>query len=437
MAMQHAVTKYGAVEGVVQKGYTVFKGIPYAAAPVGELRWKRPAPPAAWEGVRKADSFSRVCPQIRMPAGSFYHKEFYSEDDQLEQSEDCLYLNIWTPAEDGSEKLPVLFWIHGGGFDHGWGFEKEFDGEAICKNGAILVSINYRCGVFGFFSHPWLDEESNEKISGNYGLFDQLFALRWVRENIAAFGGDPENITIFGQSAGAMSVQSLISSPLTKGLVSKAIMQSGGGIGGLRLTDSKQDALEKGKAFAEKLGARSIGELRALSADTLLAAFQKEGIRFSPHIDGVFLTDSFDNLAQSGQVLDIPYLIGACRVESGLGGAGERMNLGSVNWCKNQLALNRRPAFLYCFDRDMPGDDARSFHSSDLWYVFGTLRRCWRPLAERDQELSRIMTAFWVNFAKTGDPNGEGLPQWDAYTEKSPNRLVFDLEISAEKAELF
>ena len=217
MAITETKTKYGQVHGVQKDGYTVFRGVPYAKPPVGEKRFCPPEEPACWEGVYKADHFGCVCPQTEHEPDSFYGKEFYLDPEfGMKQSEDCLYLNIWTPANTVDEKLPVAFWIHGGAFMHGFSHESEFDGAAYCERGVILVAINYRLGAFGFLAHPWLSEESGAGRSGNYAILDQIAALKWVKENIAAFGGDPENITVFGQSAGCMSVQTLVSSPLTE-----------------------------------------------------------------------------------------------------------------------------------------------------------------------------------------------------------------------------
>ena len=252
--------KEGALEGAFSddKQSVIFKGVPYAAPPVGELRWKRPQPHAKWEGVRPALEFSAKAPQADLSKMGLYGKEFYS-DENLKQSEDCLYLNIWTPASaQPGDKLPVFFWIHGGAFTHGSGAEKEFDGEQFARNGVVFVSINYRVGALGFFAHPELDAENPEGISGNYGIYDQVAAIDWVYENIAAFGGDPDCITAAGQSAGCMSVQTLISSDLTRGKIKRAVLQSAGGLGGLSHDVSVEMRVKSSKELMEKLGAKNI-----------------------------------------------------------------------------------------------------------------------------------------------------------------------------------
>ena len=429
MPMTIAHTRYGSLSGVGFEGYAVFKGVPYAAPPVGALRWKKPQPPIPWQGVRPALTFPPACPQSRSPAGSFYHKEFYAESGSQMQSEDCLYLNIWTPADSAKEKLPVMMWIHGGAFSHGSGSELEFDGETFSKNGVILVTINYRCNALGFLCHPWLDQE--EGVSGNYGIYDQIAALDWVRENIAGFGGNPNNITIFGQSAGAMSVQTLISSPLAIGKFHKAIMQSGGGFGGLSISENRQEALERGKAFAQKLGANTLTELRQAGPWAIVEACKELPGLFGPVIDGVLLPDSYEALAKAGKTADVPYLLGHCQEEMNPESA-RLFAAGSHNWCRCQHTLGRQAPYLYYFDRQMPGDNAGAFHSAELWYVFGTLDRCWRPLTRADQELAKMIGGYWANFAKTGNPNGKGLPRWTPCEKDTPSQLRLGLLVESE-----
>ena len=227
--MRETTVENGKIKGIPcgWPSITVFYGIPYAAPPVGDLRWKAPQPAVGWEGVRDCARASAKCWQLGVGKGSFFEHEFYPYEEEMD--EDCLYLNVWTPAQSTEERLPVIFWIHGGGFMTGYGHSAHFDGEHFARQGVILVTINYRLNIFGWMVHPELDAESPEGVSGNYGLLDQIAALKWVSRNIRAFGGDPDNITIAGQSAGAACVQSLICSPLAKGLYAKAIMQSGGG----------------------------------------------------------------------------------------------------------------------------------------------------------------------------------------------------------------
>ena len=268
MALFEAKTKYGLVRGHSMEGYTVFKGIPYAKPPLGEGRFAAPQEPDSWEGIYEAEHFGSVAMQVPLDPASFYGKEFYQYPDYMPaRSEDCLYLNIWTPAGEAGEKLPVAFWIHGGAFLQGYSHEVEFDGEAYCRRGVVLVSINYRLGVFGFLAHPWLEEQAGQggrRISGNYALLDQIAALRWVRENIAAFGGDPGNITVFGQSAGCMSVQALVSTPLTEDWIAKAIFQSASGYKSMMGTHTMEEAKKAGEEFVELTGAADLEALRAI-----------------------------------------------------------------------------------------------------------------------------------------------------------------------------
>ncbi len=403
----------------------IFKGVPYAEPPVGALRWKRPQPKTPWDGVRPAKEFSAKAPQADLTREGFYAKEFYTEE-TIERNEDCLYLNIWAPAEACCEKLPVFFWIHGGAFLHGCGAEKEFDGEQFAKNGVIMVSINYRVGALGFMAHPELAAENDEGISGNYGIYDQAAALNWVYENISAFGGDPENITVAGQSAGCMSVQVLISSPLTKGKIRRAVLQSGGGINALSRGLDMEGRIETSKKLMEALGVDTIEAMRAVPAEkiaevqyTILAP---GGLAWTPVIDGVVLLDTTDDAAINGDVHDIDYMIGSTGDD--IGADVRMLEKSAVNWAENQLKLGRKPSYLYYFNRKLPGDDAGAFHSCELWYVFHTLDRAWRPWEPCDLELEKIVSTYWANFAKTGDPNGEGLPVWHPYTKEAPVQIL-------------
>lgn len=428
-----AETKYGSLLGEDIGTAGVFRGIPYAAAPVGDLRWKRPVPPAPWRGVRKALDFAPSCPQHRSKPGTFYYKEFYTHEEDKCWSENCLYLNIWTPAESADEKLSVLFWIHGGGFSHGSGWEVEFDGPGFPS--AVLVTVNYRCNALGFFNHPWLDAETEDGLSGNYGLYDQLAALWWTRENIEAFGGDPDNITIFGQSAGAMSVQMLLSSSLARGEFSKAILQSGGGFGGFALQNDRESGAKLAQEMIDALGVHSLEELRQVDVWRIVELSSCLSNSFRPIIDGRFLPDTPENIAKAGLTADVPTLLGSCLNEMSADTA-RLFRLGNENWCRNQAALGRTAPYLYLFDRQMPGDDAGAFHSAELWYVFATLDQCWRPLDERDQELSRIIRGYWANFAATGDPNGMGLPHWPPCVGEGPVEQVLGLDVYSRAAEL-
>ena len=423
-------TKCGKIDGIEKAGYNLFLGIPYAKPPVGSLRWRPPQELEPWKNTYHADAFpNRSMQEIR--EDPMYDKEFYDEPQyQTPVSEDSLYLNIWTPAKASGEKLPVAFWIHGGGFLGGFGHEKEFDGKEYCKRGVILVTINYRLGPIGFLAHPWLSEESEKNsgpaVSGNYGILDQIAALKWVRENIEAFGGDPDNITVFGQSAGCMSVQTLVSSPLTKGMIAKAILQSGVG---LSYDHTLTKAEMEGEQFAANAGVQSLEEMRALTFEQIIAAagplimkgFSTMELPYAPVIDGIVLEDGYNSIMEQGKTHDIPYMVGSTLNDITTSpeelARGERGKVyeGSAKWCRELLNNGRSPAWFYYFTRQLPGDGAGAFHSSELWYMFGTYGRCWRPMTEGDAALSGNIMDYWTNFMKTGDPNGAGLPTWRPY----------------------
>lgn len=430
-----ADTQYGKVQGVEENGVTVFKGIPYAAPPVGELRWRKPQAPQCWDTVRICDTFGAASLQADHTPGSFYWKEFYQEGDPM-RSEDCLYLNVWTPSL-AAENLPVMVWIHGGGYMGGYGHEIEFSGEEYAKHDVILVTLNYRLGMPGFLAHPLLTAENDSIGSGNYGFYDQLAAVKWVKDNIANFGGNPDNITVFGQSAGAGSVQTLVSSPLSRGLISKAIIQSGGGLGGIIQPKSLAEAQEQGQGMWEAAGVTSLEDMRKFPADSFnqvafsyMMAKGMQGLPYGPVMDGELLPNDFATIANEGQQLDIPYMIGYTSEDI----MPEIMHKAAVDWSLLQESQGRKPAYVYCFSRDLPGEDmpadpsqgmwgdmSGAFHSAELWYMFGTLDRCWRPMTDHDRELSAQMVSYWTNFAKTGDPNGEGLPKWEPCTAENPN----------------
>lgn len=437
-------TKKGPVAGVPMEGYTVFKGIPYAKPPVGELRWKAPREMDNWTEVYPADCFQNRSAQMADRTAGFYDREFFDEAKyETPLSEDSLYLNIWTPAWEADEKLPVAFWIHGGAFLGGYGHEKEFDGAAYCKRGVILVTINYRVGPLGFLVHPWLMEENERGIAGNYGILDQIAALRWVYENISAFGGDPGNITVFGQSAGAMSTQTLVSSPLTGHMIAKAIFQSAGGYGSALNRDMMPvQAAAFGEELAANAKAGSLEELRSLpfgqvleyAAPIIEQGFAKGILPFAPVLDGYVLEDGYDRTVLKGDIKDIPYILGSTKdditVTPEITARGE---YGSVyhacrQWSLQLEKLGRKPAYVYYFTRDLPGDQAGAFHSAELWYMFGTLNRSWRPMEEGDYRLSERMLDCWTAFMKTGDPSIHGMDSWKPYTEKNPHIQIFDIE---------
>ena len=436
-----AMTRQGAIKGVEENGISVFKGIPYAQPPVGPLRWRLPQEPLNHADTLDCTRFGAASLQADQTPGSFYWKEFYQNGDP-QRSEDCLYLNIWTPKAD-SGRRPVIFWIHGGGYMGGYGHETEFDGRAFAGQDVILVTINYRLGMLGFLSHPLLSNGDPDGTSGNYGLYDQLAALRWVKDNIASFGGDPDNITVMGQSAGAGSVQALVSSPLTKGLVSKAVIMSGGGLGGIIAPRSQADAIKAGEAMWAAAGVKTAEEMRAYPAGKFQELMIKymmsnpgTGLPFSPCVDGRLLPGSFDATAEAGNQLDIPYMIGFTSEDL----MPDIMDKAARDWSLLLEKQGRRPAFVYRFCRDLPGEDMPAdptlgwgdmhgaFHSSELWYVFGTLDRCWRPMTAADRRLSEQMVKYWANFARTGNPNGATLAPWHPYTAATPEIHQFDAD---------
>jgi para-nitrobenzyl esterase len=410
----------GRISGIPanMKGVTIFKGIPYAAPPVGDLRWKAPATVIAWDGVKVCDTFSAICPQPDFSYGG-YEEEFY-DDGFPKMDEDCLYLNVWTPAKTSTEKLPVMVWIHGGGNAAGWSWETEFDGEGIASRGVILVTINYRLGVLGFLALPELSAEAPYGSSGNYGILDQIAALEWVRDNIAAFGGDPDNVTLFGQSAGAVNISTLICSDKVKGLVHKVIFQSGGMMGASStLTQVEGFGIE----FTGKLGKSTLTELRTMTAAELVQGRVDYGLQVDVCVDGYVITEPAASLYTVGKYLDIPYMIGANKDD--LYGYDILFGPGTTILGDNQLSLSRTPVYAYKFIRELPGGGGTyttgAFHSAELWYVFETLVRCWRNFTNEDYTLANQIASYWTNFAKTGDPNGGRLPEWEPYTESDKN----------------
>ncbi|MBR7101999.1 MAG: carboxylesterase family protein [Tidjanibacter sp.] len=419
----------GQVVGVetATNGVISYKGIPYAAPPVGDLRWRAPQPVVAWEGVKVADKFGPACWQTDKTPGEFYQKEFFWEGDP-ERSEDCLYLNVWTPAAGRNKKLPVAVWIHGGAYTQGFGHEVEFDGEAWADKGVVLVTINYRLGIFGFYSHPDLSVESPNGVSGNYGILDQLAAITWVKNNIAAFGGDPNNITIFGQSAGAGSVQTLLASPLAQPYIKKAVIQSGGGLSAPNQQGTSLAAAEEsGAAFAAHFG-KDIAAMREVEPRALMQMLTDypaaTGQRLStrPILDDHLSYDTFSNVARADKLPDIPYMIGYVTKD------GERQNSAIADFALLREEQGHRPVFTYKFTRELPGDDAGAFHSSELWYLFGTLSRSWRPFVDADYKLSEQMITYWTNFVKTGDPNSSSVPEWRPYVESNRQFKILTTE---------
>ena len=472
--------KSGLLAGILSddESVRVFKGIPFAAPPVDELRWRPPHPPEKWEGVREAVEFGAGCMQNAAGSRPPWTEEFMH---QGEVSEDCLYLNVWAPAE--AEDSPVLVYIHGGGFSEGSGSVELYDGEALAQKGLVVVTVNYRLGVFGFLTHPELTAESDHEASGNYALLDQVAALEWVEENIGAFGGDPENVTVAGQSAGAMSVYLLTASPLADGLFARAIVQSGPGalasfgIPSVRgLARPLVDAEQSGVEFAESKGAAGLEELRALSAEELMAQSDGPPRRFGAVVDGFFLPDDIAEIYEEGEQNDVPMLTGFNADEAsafpGYGTAsaeefrtsvreryGERADaflelyptetdeeagkaqkvslrdFGAV--ALKQLIAERAetaetPAFLYYFKRGIPWPEHPNFdafHSGELPYVFDNLDHMDRPWEDVDRRIAEAMSTYWVNFAATGNPNGAGLPEWERFGDAPEKMMVFGEEI--------
>ena len=426
-----AQTRYGEVQGIDRGDYWEYRGIPYAKPPVGALRWKAPQKPERFQGVYQAVEFHGKCWQApgSMPP---WDRDFYDDPAyDRKMDEDCLYLHIWAPKDAGD--CPVAFWIHGGAFLNGWATEKEFDGAAFARRGIIFVSVDYRCNLFGYLAHPWLTAESG--TSGNYGSLDQAAALEWVAENIDGFGGDPGKITVFGQSAGAMSTQTLVCSPLAGKWISRAILQSGGVYGSaMGRAFALREAEEFGKAFTDLAGVRNLEEMRAMPAEDVYAMLEPlsrevekraGGLFLRPCIDGYFLTDNCTELMDRGEIRDIPYMIGCTKDDlmSGMSD-GDRTQAplyrGSVAFSHKLEDLGRKPAYVYCFARDLPGDAQGAWHSAELWYMMGTLDRCWRPWTEQDRMLSRDMLDAWSAFMRTGDPNGNGQPLWKPCTREEP-----------------
>ncbi len=434
-------TKYGLIQGVELEDCYEYRRIPYAKPPVGELRWKAPQKPDPWEGIYQASEYAPKCMQ-EGGVGEPYVKDFYPDDSfKRDMGEDCLYLNIWVP-KDADGTCPVAMWIHGGAFMGGYATESEFDGAAYARKGIIVASVEYRLNILGFFAHPWLTQENEKHVSGNYGILDQIAALDWLYENIKAFGGDPGNITVFGQSAGAMSVQTLVSSKLTAGKIKKAIMQSGGSYGtGLHRDITLQEQERYGMMFTDMYHVNSLEELRAIPAEELEAKVGPwmgrvmaltKGLFLTPTLDGVVLDDGYYAVIEKGNLAEIPYMIGANKDDIDVMGLENKEHpdtmllKGSVDFSLKLEETGKQPAYVYYFTRELPGDHWGAYHSAELLYMFGTLDRCWRPWEERDYRLSKNMIAYWSNFMKNGDPNGEGLAVWNFCTKENPEPMIFD-----------
>ena len=462
-----AKVEQGVLQGTKEADLTVYRDIPFAAPPVGDLRWRAPQPAAKWDGVRPADKFAPQCVQGSFGAGP-----------APAMSEDCLYLNVWTPAKSASAKLPVLVWIYGGGFAGGSTSVPTYSGEVLAKKGVVVVSIAYRVGTLGFLAHPELSAESPNHVSGNYGLLDMIAALSWIKKNIAAFGGDPNKVTIFGESAGGIAVSQLCASPLAKGLFSGAVSESGGSFGPPRSSGAPGEnmrplaiAEKDGLAFQVNAGANSLAELRKLPAEKIVAATR--GLAW-PNIDGWVIPSDQYSLYDAGKFNDVPVLIGY-NSDEGASFSRDRTPKDYIDatrkrydafadsllkayptgdksvpktardlsrdaafgwhtwiWARLQSKLGKSKVFYYYFDQhpDYPADSPQAGHGSphgmEVEYVFGhvTGGPSGKPSAT-DLAISDAMVTYWTNFAKYGDPNSKNMPTWPAFSDAHPELMYF------------
>ena len=447
----------GFLQGTLENGMTVYKGVPYAALPVGELRWRAPRPPVPWQGIRKADKISANPMQVMVKELGPWTAEYQP---QGEVNEDCLYLNIWTAARSSEERRPVVMYIPGGAFTGGSGDVPVYDGEHLAKKGLVVVTINYRVGVFGFLALPELTKESEYNFSGNYGLLDQVAALEWIHKNISAFGGDPARVTIMGQSAGAASVNYLTASPLAKGLFVRAIAESGTNAR-IGPGESLASAEQNGERFAKAMGASSLAGLRAMSAAELVDS-TKDKYHFLPIVDGWFLPKIVDEIFAAGGQSDVPTITGWVadegsfsdsygkvpaeefrnRMRQQAGAQADQilklypasteteaaesqkilahdMSMVSMYvWATKREKTDKTDVYTYLFTHPQPGvtqEHYQTFHSSELPYVFDNLNQSPRPWTTEDRKIAETMSGYWINFIKTGNPNGKGLPQWPAF----------------------
>jgi len=469
----------------INPGVKVYRGVPYAAPPVGDLRWKPPQPAAKWTGVREAKDFSKVC--MQEPSSQTLVNKALTPSQAV--SEDCLYLNIWTPAKSPSEKLPVMVWIHGGGYTMSSGSLVGYDGEHLAGKGVIVVTINYRLGIFGFLALPELAAESSHHAAGNYTLMDIIAALQWVQKNIASFGGDPGKVTVFGQSVGSFTVNILTACPLAKGLFQRAIGESGanfsealraGSTGGnaadyppmLTLADAEAD----GEKVVSKLGITG-DRLKALRAEPAEKLAHTSGVRSWAAVDGWVMPQDVWTIYAEGKQNDVYTIEGnvAKEAASYIGGteritkmtaAGfaaeakqrygdfaeqflkaypatsdaeaiasaygsfrdERFGWDMRTWARMQTKTGHKPIYRYYFSHVPPGPQAEefgAFHTSEIAYVYGNFNMYPFPYGDTDHRLSEMMMSYWTNFAKTGDPNGPGLPKWSAYDIADDNVMEF------------
>ena len=459
-----ATVVQGALSGMRRENVASYLGIPYAAPPVGALRWRAPVAPAAWSGARLANTFANECQQVP-PNGAFraWTAEYLIAGPV---SEDCLYLNVWTPARAATERLPVLVWLYGGAFQQGGTTVPVYNGASLANKGLIVVSVNYRLGIYGFMAHPGLSAENTAGASGNYGLLDQVAGLRWVQQNIAAFGGDPTRVTIAGQSAGAAAVHALIGSPLASGLFQQAIAQSG--TNPAMSMPSHAEGEFAGTQLMQASGAADIAAMRALTPAQLQGASSRAGIGFGPIVDGLLLpearyvganTNNTPMLtgitADEGSSIVSDYGVASpsslrsmisndygsfasefaalypatTNVEAGLARATLARDNGVAAldlWARRRSVQSTHPVYLYLFNHVEPGPDAalyKVFHSSELPYVFGTLDTAARPYTAQDRSVSSTLNSYWANYVKTGNPNGSGLQEWPRHTPAAPQLM--------------
>nr|WP_252263976.1 carboxylesterase family protein [Paracidobacterium acidisoli] len=484
-AADHPVkTASGVVSGVEapQSHILSFKGIPFAAPPVGNLRWRPPVPPASWKGVRKGDQFGASCMQHTRKEVLPWTQEYLVQN---QVSEDCLYLNVWTPQASAKAGLPVVVYIHGGGMVEGSGGIAVYDGENLASTGLVIVTINYRLAAFGFLAYPGLTAESRHHSSGNYGLMDQIAALRWVRQNIRNFGGDPDRVTIWGQSAGAFSVGALIASPEAKGLFQRGMADSGLGNVVFPMPDLAA-AEQAGVRFAEAHHARNVQELRALPAADLLPDQQDRSLHFAPDLDGWILPASMQALSARGTDSDVPVITGyqaddgalfapqphsaaeydrmAHRYYGSFASEFERLYPASTSdeiaqmskksmrdrdrvsmflWASGRGKNHKSPVYTYYFDRAIPWPQHPqygAFHSGELPYFFRNLGVLDRPWEDADHRIAQTTSAYLKNFAATGNPNGPGLPKWPQVSAGSPATMEIGVQTGtmplAEKVRL-
>ena len=471
--IRKAIVEGGAVRGIpaADPRITSFKGIPFAAPPIGENRWRAPQPVIPWEGEKECFTFAPISMQHipGLDKDNIYSRE-WNVDPEIPMDEDCLYLNVWTPAKTPDEKLPVFVWYIGGGLREGNPAEMEFDGERLARRGIVVVTVNDRLNVFGFLCHPQLTKEQPD-APANFGHLDQQAGTRWVKRNIAAFGGDPDNITIGGQSAGGGSVCAQLTSPQNEGLFQRAIIQSGmmAGVYNTFFPGAKRDfasAEEQGVKFFDYLGVKTLEEARKIDAVTLRDKCEEFRGMFGTATDGVFQLGEANQNLQKGKRYPVPLIVTRTSEEFASGMMvkseaefkaqakeifgdnaekfialcdgdpkksvvnGLEVAVTSLQRQQKELGIDA-PVYYAVFDAEIPGwDHPGTFHSVDLWFYFETLAKCWRPFVGKHYDLSRKMANYWTNFIKTGDPNGNDadgtpMPEWKPATADAPYAMIW------------